>query len=215
MERDQVSIQPGQSPMALLSHAIDSDRLPHSLLLAGPEGSGKRACAQWLAENIPTENPPVLLHNDYKFDNLVLDPGNFTSIIAVLDWEMATVGDPLMDLGTSLAYWAEPDDESALKAGSLTRLPGTLNREDAVQRYSQQSARDVSKIVFYYVYGCFKLGVIVQQIYSRFKKGVTQDPRFASLLARVVACGENLPPGDLEVPDDKRKQRVLGQWRRL
>jgi len=148
-------------------------------------------CAQWLAENIPTENPPVLLHNDYKFDNLVLDPGNFTSIIAVLDWEMATVGDPLMDLGTSLAYWAEPDDESALKAGSLTRLPGTLNREDAVQRYSQQSARDVSKIVFYYVYGCFKLGVIVQQIYSRFKKGVTQDPRFASLLARVVACGEN------------------------
>ncbi len=149
------------------------------------------ACSDWLQSNMPAENPPALIHNDYKFDNLVLDPVDQSTILAVLDWEMATVGDPLMDLGTAMSYWAENDDDMELKSKSLTRLEGSLSREEMVERYFQRSGRRSQKVLFYYVYGCFKLGVIIQQIYFRFKQGVTQDQRFAGLLGRVKACGES------------------------
>ena len=155
------------------------------------EIAGMNEAMNWLAGNIPAEQvAPAFIHNDYKYDNLVLAP-NDTRIIAVLDWEMATVGDPLMDLGTTLGYWAEEQDHPALKPFNLTWLPGNLSREAVAQRYADRSGRDLSNLLFYYVFGCFKIGVIVQQIYARYRQGHTQDPRFASLIHVVQACADN------------------------
>ena len=146
--------------------------------------------AAWLAEHLPPESGATLIHNDYKYDNLVLDPQDL-HIRAVLDWEMATIGDPLMDLGTSLGYWVEANDSEELRALAfgLTMLPGNLSRGEIVQRYAQTSRRDVSHIQFYYVYALFKIAVIVQQIYNRYKQGYSHDPRFANMIdaVRVLA----------------------------
>lgn len=148
--------------------------------------------SDWLAANVPTEPTRAsFIHNDYKYDNLVLDPTDLTRITAVLDWEMATVGDPLMDLGTTLGYWAEESDHPALKPFNLTWWPGNLTRQEVVQRYADRSGLDVSNVLFYYVFGCFKIGVIVQQIYARYRQGHTQDPRFAGLIHVVQACADN------------------------
>jgi len=149
--------------------------------------------AAWLAEHTPpdADSGSALIHNDYKYDNLVLSPDDPASIIGVLDWEMATLGDPLMDLGTSLGYWVDPGDPPELQMVrfGLTTLPGNLNRRELAQRYAQQSGRDVSNILFYYVYALLKIAVIVQQIYARYKAGFTQDERFARLIDAVWALG--------------------------
>lgn len=147
--------------------------------------------ARWLADHLPAESGGVLIHNDYKYDNLVLDPANLTHIVGVLDWEMATIGDPLLDLGTSLGYWVDPDDPAELHAlpFGLTALPGNLNRRELAQRYAARSGRPVDHLVFLYVYGLFKIAVIVQQIYARYKAGLTQDRRFASMGQGVRALG--------------------------
>jgi aminoglycoside phosphotransferase (APT) family kinase protein len=139
--------------------------------------------AAWLAEQMPEEAGAALIHNDYKYDNLVLDPEDLTRIIGVLDWEMATIGDPLMDLGTTLGYWVDPDDPEELQRlpFGLTTLEGNLNRRELVQRYAAQSGQDLSNVLFYFVYGLFKVIVIAQQIYARYKAGLTQDARFAVL----------------------------------
>jgi aminoglycoside phosphotransferase (APT) family kinase protein len=139
--------------------------------------------AAWLADHMPPEVGASLIHNDYKYDNLVLDPEDLSRIVGVLDWEMATVGDPLMDLGTTLGYWVDPDDPVELRslAFTLTTLPGNLNRRDLAQRYAEQSGLDLSNILFYYVYALFKIAVIVQQIYARYKVGLTTDERFAMM----------------------------------
>jgi aminoglycoside phosphotransferase (APT) family kinase protein len=148
--------------------------------------------ALWLAEHLPPREASgaTLIHNDYKYDNLVLD-ANDLSIRAVLDWEMATIGDPLTDLGTMLGYWVEANDPEELRtlAFCLTMLPGNLTRNEIVQRYARVSGRDVSQIQFYYVYALYKIAVIIQQIYARWKRGATQDPRFANLIdgVRVLA----------------------------
>jgi aminoglycoside phosphotransferase (APT) family kinase protein len=147
--------------------------------------------AAWMQKNIPTTSSVSFIHNDFKYDNLVLNPDRLSEIIAILDWEMATVGDPLMDLGTTLAYWAEASDAEALKPFSLTWMPGNLTRKEVVEYYQQQSGRYIDSMVFYYVFGSFKVGVICQQIYYRFKQGLTKDPRFASLIHVIKACGEN------------------------
>jgi aminoglycoside phosphotransferase (APT) family kinase protein len=146
------------------------------------------AAAAWLAGHLVRQPPAAerekaaLLHNDFKYDNLVLTTP-LDGIAAVLDWEMATVGDPLMDLGTSLAYWLDPGDEEALRRLPVgpTALPGNLSRTEVVERYARRSGRDVAGILFYYVFGLFKVAVIAQQIYHRFRSGVTGDPRFAAL----------------------------------
>ena len=145
----------------------------------------------WMMKNIPTTSRTSFIHNDFKYDNLVLNPNDLTDIIAILDWEMATVGDPLMDLGTTLAYWAEPNDSEALRPFSLTWMPGNLTRKEVVEYYQQQSGTPIDSIVFYYAFGAFKVGVICQQIYHRFKKGLTNDSRFASLIYVINACGAN------------------------
>lgn len=145
------------------------------------------ALAAWLHDHLPAENPPTLIHNDYKHDNVVLNHQHLPSIIAVLDWEMATVGDPLMDVGTSLSYWAEPNDSVFERGFNLTWLPGNLTRQQFASRYAEKSGRDLTKILYYYVFGLFKNAVVAQQIYARYKKGLTQDERFAGLIAIVNA----------------------------
>ena len=147
--------------------------------------------AAWLAERQPPERGASLIHNDFKYDNLVLDPDDPGRVLAVLDWEMATVGDPLMDLGTTLGYWVQEDDPPELRALGLgiTALPGNPTREELVARYARATGRDVSDAVFYYVFGLFKLAVVAQQIYARWAKGLTRDPRFGALDASVRALG--------------------------
>jgi len=147
--------------------------------------------ASWMQQHIPEQPQVSLIHNDYKYDNLILNPNNLDEIVAVLDWEMATIGNPLMDMGTSLAYWAEAGDSDVLKPFSLTWLPGNFTRKEFVERYEEQTGFDLTDQLFYYVFGAFKIGVIIQQIYARYKKGLTRDPRFANLIYAVMACGEN------------------------
>lgn len=158
-----------------------TDDLPHV----------ERAAA-WLAGHLPAESGATLIHNDFKYDNLVLDPADLTRIVGVLDWEMATIGDPLMDLGTSLGYWIDPNDAPELLAMSLglTTLPGNFSRRELTQRYAERTGLDPGDGVFYYVYGLFKIAVIAQQIYARYKAGLTQDRRFATLIHGVAALGE-------------------------
>ncbi len=142
--------------------------------------------AEWLKRHLPIEGKATLIHNDYKYDNVVLNPTDL-SIKAVLDWEMTTVGDPLMDLGTSLSYWAEVNDGDFEKSFNLTWINGNLTRQQFAERYAQRSGRDVSNILYFYVFGLFKNSVVIQQIYSRYKKGLTQDTRFANLIQGVMA----------------------------
>jgi aminoglycoside phosphotransferase (APT) family kinase protein len=148
------------------------------------------AAAEWMQSNMPVKESIAFIHNDYKYDNLVLDADSL-AIKAVLDWEMATVGDPLMDLGTSLAYWVEAGDNAALQQFNLTWVDGNLNRQEVVEKYAELRNINVEDVLFYYVFGCFKLGVIAQQIYARYKKGFTKDERFAMLIHLVKACGQN------------------------
>jgi len=145
----------------------------------------------WLDEHRIPDSGSSLIHNDYKYDNLMLDASDLSQIVAVLDWEMATIGDPLMDLGTTLAYWVQPDDPPELQAArmGLTNLPGNLDRTQLVHQYTLHSGREVKEIVFYYVYGLFKVAVILQQLYARYKKGVASDARFALLPQLIQATG--------------------------
>jgi aminoglycoside phosphotransferase (APT) family kinase protein len=147
--------------------------------------------AEWMQKNIPTSAKSSFIHNDYKYDNLVLNPDNLIEIKAILDWEMATVGDPLMDLGTTLAYWAEANDSDALKPFNLTWMPGNMTRNEMANYYAEKSQTNIDDIVFYYVFGSFKVGVICQQIYHRYKQGHTQDARFGSLIYVIKACADN------------------------
>ena len=147
--------------------------------------------AEWLNANMPMESGAALIHNDFKYDNLVLDRHDWTKVIAVLDWEMSTLGDPLMDLGTSLGYWVNRNDPEWMQqlALSPTVLPGNPSRGELVERYARKSGREVGNVVFYYVYGIFKVAVIIQQIYYRYKKGFTRDERFANLIDGVRGLG--------------------------
>jgi aminoglycoside phosphotransferase (APT) family kinase protein len=145
---------------------------------------------RWLEERIPQDTDAVLIHNDYKFDNIVLDPADPTRIIGVLDWEMATIGDPLTDLGTALGYWTNPgEDAMGIVQCFLTSAPGAMTRLELAEYYAQLTGRDVSNLLFYYIFALVKLAVIVQQIYYRYKHGLTQDERFAILIEMVRLVG--------------------------
>jgi aminoglycoside phosphotransferase (APT) family kinase protein len=139
--------------------------------------------AQWLASHQPPSSGVCLVHNDYKYDNLVLDPADLSRIVAVLDWEMATLGDPLLDVGTSLGYWVEAGDHPALRSLGLavTALPGNLTRAGLWERYLARTNRPPTDPAFYYAFGLFKIAVIAQQIFARYRKGLTTDERFARL----------------------------------
>jgi len=146
--------------------------------------------AEWMVSNMPSKGTVSFIHNDYKYDNLVLDVDSL-EIKAVLDWEMATVGDPLMDLGTTLAYWVEKDDNAILHQFNVTWAEGNLTRQQVIEKYAELRNIDIEDVLFYYIFGCFKLGVIGQQIYARYRKGYTKDERFAMLIHLVKACGKN------------------------
>ncbi|MBX7165437.1 MAG: phosphotransferase family protein [Pirellulales bacterium] len=137
--------------------------------------------SQWLAGHMPPERGSALIHNDYKYDNVVLDANDLSKVIGVLDWEMSTLGDPLMDLGTTVSYWIDPDDPDELQLirWGPTTLPGSLTRRDLVDRYAARTGLAVDDMVFYLAFGFFKTAVIAQQIYYRYKHGLTQDERFA------------------------------------
>ncbi|MFC7394219.1 phosphotransferase family protein [Scopulibacillus cellulosilyticus] len=140
---------------------------------------------KWLADNIPASPSPTFIHYDFKLNNALFskeEPGKLTGIF---DWEMSTIGDPLADLGVAMSYWTEKDDPDLLKYGqgtpSVTVHPGFYTRKAFIESYARKSGRDVSKIHFYLTFAYFKLAVICQQIYFRWKKGQTEDERFAKL----------------------------------
>lgn len=135
---------------------------------------------KWLAENMPKSEHTSLIHNDYKHDNVILDAHDLSQVNGILDWEMSTLGDPLMDLGTTLAYWYNPGDPEFMKIYP-SALPGNPTRSELVQLYAEKSGRDVGQVVFYFAYGLFKLAGVIQQIYYRYHHGHTQDQRFAQM----------------------------------
>ena len=145
--------------------------------------------AKWLNDNQPVEVEGSIVHNDFKYDNLVLDKNNHSKITAVLDWEMATIGDPFMDLGTTLGYWMDKNDLPELKLFQLsaTTLEGNPTREGILEMYESKSGKTIPNPVFYYVFGLFKIAVIAQQIYFRYKKGFTKDRRFGLLNLAVMS----------------------------
>ena len=145
---------------------------------------------QWMQENQPKNYQNCLIHNDYKYDNVVFKDNSWKEITAVLDWEMATLGDPLMDLGTSLGYWTLASDHDFVKQGipSPTIFEGNPMRSEIVASYTKKSGRDIHNMVFYYAFGLFKIAVIAQQIYYRYSKGLTSDPRFANLDKAAELC---------------------------
>jgi aminoglycoside phosphotransferase (APT) family kinase protein len=142
----------------------------------------------WLTQHIPASSDATLIHNDYKYDNVVLDSNDITKIIGVLDWEMCTLGDPLSDLGTTLAYWTDPSDLDELQeiCSAPTTIPGTLTRAQLAQRYARTTGRGIPDMVFYLTFARFKVAVIVQQIYYRYAKGLTHDERFATMPHRIA-----------------------------
>jgi aminoglycoside phosphotransferase (APT) family kinase protein len=144
---------------------------------------------EWLIRRIPAESTPAatIVHNDFKLDNLMLDEKDPARVVAVLDWEMTTVGDPLVDVGLLLAYWtmrgAEKSDgsgpadpNSSLRA--VTNGPGWLTRAEMIERYETKTGRDLSRIIFYETFARFKVAVVIQQIYFRYVQGQTHDERF-------------------------------------
>ena len=147
--------------------------------------------AAWLEVNRPADAAPALIHNDFKFDNVIFD-AELDQITGVLDWEMATVGDPLMDLGTSLSYWMQADDAALFQQPifGITMKPGMWRRADVAARYFDRSGRSTDHLVFYFAFGLFKTAVILQQIYYRFAKGLTQDQRFAPFIFVVRALAD-------------------------
>ena len=147
------------------------------------------AAFDWMRAHQPPESGAALIHNDAKYDNLVFSP-DLAEVRAVLDWELATVGDPLMDLGSTLGYWVEPGDPPALRAAALspTWWPGNPTRQGLADAYRQRTGRDGGDAPFYTVYGLVKLAVIAQQIYARWTKGHASDPRFGGLIEVVRAC---------------------------
>ena len=181
-------------------HAVDADAAGLASLGKGP-GYARRQIDGWsdrferagtwnvsagryvrdfLRERCPDDVAACVIHNDFRFDNVVLAPDEPTRILGVLDWEMATIGDPLMDLGNSLAYWVEADDDRIMQATRRqpTHLPGMLTRREVVDYYLERTGRGVGDFTFYEVYGLFRLAVIAQQIYYRYHHKQTRNPAF-------------------------------------
>ncbi|MCK5914969.1 MAG: phosphotransferase family protein [Deltaproteobacteria bacterium] len=144
----------------------------------------------WLKDKMPPDTKhPTIVHNDYKFDNVVLDPDKPEKIIGVLDWEMTTYGDPLLDLGNSLAYWIEDGDPDYMKMIRTmpTNIPGALSRQEILNHYEKRTGRSTQQFDFYYCFGLFRLAVIAQQIYYRYFHKITTNKRFAALIYAVNA----------------------------
>ncbi|MFI4987955.1 MAG: phosphotransferase family protein [Alphaproteobacteria bacterium] len=162
-------------------HAAKDKDLPHV-----------DAMEAWLHSRVPQPQSVSLLHNDYKLDNMIVDAKDPGRAIAVLDWDMCTRGDPLMDLGYMLNYWSEAGDDPAWRQAAFmpTWYPGFLNRRQAVERYARQTGFTVDDVRWYHVFGVFKLTGVIQQIYIRYLRGQTADARFAAFGQRVATLAE-------------------------
>jgi aminoglycoside phosphotransferase (APT) family kinase protein len=145
------------------------------------------ALAEWLRDHLPGDPPkPSVVHGDFKLDNVMLDPDDVGRIVAIFDWEMSALGDPLVDLGIVLTYWsptAPPEQRDALT--TVTDRPGYFTRDEIIERYAARSGRDLSGIRYYEIFAVFKIAVVIQQIYYRYVQGQTTDARFATFGARV------------------------------
>lgn len=150
------------------------------------------AVYRWLADHLPESTGDSLVHNDYKLDNVMLDPNDPGRMVAIFDWDMCTLGDPLSDLGALLCYWTEPTDPPGFQAMSMmpTGDPGFLTRAELVQRYAEKSGRSVRHINFYHALGLFRLTVIIAQIYIRYARGQTRDQRFAAFGPMIPAMAQ-------------------------
>lgn len=142
-----------------------------------PAGKG---ITDWLAANLPEQERLCMTHNDYRLDNLILNPQDPTEILAVLDWELATVGDPLMEVGNMLAYWIQADDDFIARSTRRqpTHLPGMFTRQQIIDYYCDKMELDAKNFAFYEVYGLFRLAAIAQQIYYRYHHKQTRNPAF-------------------------------------
>jgi aminoglycoside phosphotransferase (APT) family kinase protein len=149
--------------------------------------------AGWLLERLPPAPARYsVIHNDYKLDNMMLAVDDPARIVAVFDWEMATLGDPLVDLGILLSYWPQADDPEPRREAisGVTALPGWFSRTEVVERYARRTGFDVSRAAFYETYALFKVAVVLQQIYFRYQRGQTQDARFSDFDRRVAGLAE-------------------------
>jgi aminoglycoside phosphotransferase (APT) family kinase protein len=158
------------------------DRYERAITADAPDWKPVKA---WLLDKMPADHPkPGIVHNDYRFDNVILRPSNPMEIIGVLDWEMTTIGDPLMDLGNTLAYWIEAGDPQPvqLMRRQPSNAPGMLTRREFADYYAERSGIEIENFDYYYTYGLFRLAAIVQQIYYRYFHGQTQDKRFAKFV---------------------------------
>ncbi len=155
------------------------------------------AVARWLAANMPAQRGAAVIHNDFKFDNVMLAQDDLGRVEAVLDWEMATVGDPLMDLGTALAYILEPGDDPEFQAVymGLAASPHLWTRARFAEEYARLAGVEVGDLGFYVVFGLFKLAVIIQQIYARYARGFTKDERFVGMNRMVAVLARQAEVG--------------------
>ncbi|AQZ95499.1 phosphotransferase family protein [Halopseudomonas phragmitis] len=152
---------------------------------ATPDAPGWEPVIAWLREHMPADHPkPGIVHNDYRLDNVILDPNDPMRIIGVLDWELTTLGDPLMELGNTLAYWIEANDPADHQATRLqpSNAPGMLTRQEFADYYAERAGIQIDNLDYYYVFGMFRLAGITQQIYYRYYHGQTSNPRFAGFI---------------------------------
>jgi aminoglycoside phosphotransferase (APT) family kinase protein len=148
---------------------------------------------KWLVDKQPADSPtPALIHNDYKLDNVVLSPVDQLSVIGVLDWEMCTLGDPLMDLGSTIAYWVEAGDSPKMQVMRMqpSNLPGMMTRAEVMRYYSERTGVEIRNPDYYYVFGLFRLAVIAQQIYYRWKIGQSKNPKYQQFGMLVAILAE-------------------------
>ncbi|MGO9605253.1 MAG: phosphotransferase family protein [Candidatus Binataceae bacterium] len=148
---------------------------------------------EWLEKRIPDSPPATIVHGDFKLDNVMFDPkAAGAKVIAVFDWEMSTIGDPLADLGWLLSYWLEASDNEGRKGitSAVTTAPGFMTRREMIDRYESKSGRKMANFAFYEAFAIFKLAIIMEGSYSRFVRGQTDDPLFVGLKDRVPALAD-------------------------
>lgn len=148
---------------------------------------GVQEVFDWCKAELPPDVGAVLIHNDFKFDNVLLGAEDVSNVAGVLDWEMSTIGDPLFDLGVAIGYWVNRDGDKGIDVtrGFLTREPGAITRQEFVDLYGEFSGRDITDMRYYYVFALIKLAVVIQQIYYRYATGKTKDERFAPMIMGV------------------------------
>jgi aminoglycoside phosphotransferase (APT) family kinase protein len=145
-----------------------------------------------LKKDVPVSGAPGIVHNDFKLDNAIVSATDPTTFVAVLDWDMCTIGDPLTDLGNVLGLWLEPGDPTGFGSSTMpTDVPGFLRRSELVARYARRTGRDCSRAPWYHAFSVFRYAVIAQQIYARFVRGATSDERFANFAPYVTGLVEH------------------------